>query len=33
MQDAKFVAMQMVVAGGFTKAMGASFIASDAGMF
>lgn len=33
MQDAKFVAMQMKVAGGFTKAMGASFIASDAGMF
>lgn len=33
MKDAKFVAMQMQVAGGFTKAMGASFIASDAGMF
>lgn len=33
MQNAKFVAMQMQVAGGFTKAMGASFIATDAGVF
>lgn len=33
MHDAKFLAMQMQVAGGFTKAMGASFIASKAGMF
>jgi len=33
MQDAKFVAMQLQVAGGFTKAMGASFIATPAGDF
>jgi hypothetical protein len=33
MQNAKFVAMQMQIAGGFTKAMGASFITTDAGVF
>lgn len=32
-QNAKFVAMQMKVVGGFTKAIGASFIATEAGVF
>jgi hypothetical protein len=32
-QNAKFVSMQMQIAGGFTKAMGASFIATEAGDF
>lgn len=33
MKDAKFVAMQMKVAGGFSKAMGASVLTSESGAF